>query len=288
MRRIILLLVGLLLIVVATAVRAQDDILVEAEVTVMGQGQVNQIIVSGPDILRVRAAFLDGQYLFAQNADGEFTAFIAPPIDAPPGRHRLSVLVTFEDGGQEYLAEELRVTDGAFGSRDLLLTGVLTDLLDPDVLLDEFAVLDREIAALTEGADWHTTGIVPPFVTNISAPFGTFRRFNGSVWQRHTGVDYGALVGTPVNVAAAGRVVFSGRLEIRGEYVLVDHGGGLFSGYGHLSERNVDVGDSVQQGDTLGLVGNTGRSLGPHLHWELALGGTWVDPLEISRRLPPQ
>jgi murein DD-endopeptidase MepM/ murein hydrolase activator NlpD len=168
-----------------------------------------------------------------------------------------------------------------------LLSDALTELLDPDILLDEFAILDPEITALSGDANWQETGITPPFFTGISAGFGTFRRFNGSVWQRHTGVDYPAPIGTPVKVAAAGRVVFSDQLEIRGNYVLVDHGAGLFSGYGHLSERMVEIGDVLQQGDTIGLVGNTGRSLGPHLHWEVSLGGVWVDPLEMARRLPP-
>ena len=287
MRRL-LLLVALVVFVPGLAASGQEEIVIETEFDVMGQGQINEIRVTGPDITRVRAAFLDSQYLFMETDDGDFRGWIAPPIDATPGRYRLSVLVTLLDGDQIYFAEELRVTNGAFDSRDLLLSGTMTELLDPDLLLDEFAVLDQEVTALTELSSWHVTGIEPPIVAGISAPFGTFRRFNGSVWQRHTGVDYPAAIGTPVTAVAPGRVVFSGRLEIRGEYVLVDHGAGLFSGYGHLSERMVDVGDALEQGDTIGLVGNTGRSLGPHLHWELALGGVWVDPLEISRRLPPQ
>jgi murein DD-endopeptidase MepM/ murein hydrolase activator NlpD len=277
----------LLAIVASGMVSAQDAVEVESEFTVIGQGQIGEVRVTGPDIIRVRAAFLDAQYLFAETEQGDFRGLIAPPIDAPTGRYRLSVLVTFADGEQAYLAQELRVTSGAFDSRDLLLSDTLTELLDPDILLDEFAILDPEITALSGDASWQETGIAPPFFTGISAGFGTFRRFNGSVWQRHTGVDYPAPIGTPVTVAAAGRVVFSDVLEIRGEYVLVDHGAGLFSGYAHLSERMVEIGDVLQQGDTIGLVGNTGRSLGPHLHWEVSLGGVWVDPLEMARRLPP-
>ena len=66
-------------------------------------------------------------------------------------------------------------------------------------------------------------------------------------------------------------------LDIRGNYVLIDHGLGIYSGYAHFSELYVEVGQRVEAGQIIGLSGNSGRSNGPHLHWEIAIRGQWVD-----------
>jgi murein DD-endopeptidase MepM/ murein hydrolase activator NlpD len=70
-------------------------------------------------------------------------------------------------------------------------------------------------------------------------------------------------------------------LDIRGTYVLIDHGWGIYSGYAHLTEALVLPGQWVRQGDVIGLSGSSGRSGGAHLHWEMAVGGVWVDPGEF-------
>ena len=67
-------------------------------------------------------------------------------------------------------------------------------------------------------------------------------------------------------------------MEIRGGYVLIDHGWGIYSGYAHLSQKFVVPGQWVRQGDVIGLSGNNGRAAGAHLHWEIAVGGVFVEP----------
>ena len=92
-------------------------------------------------------------------------------------------------------------------------------------------------------------------------------------------MDVSAPVGTPVHASAPGRVAVIRAFNIRGNVVILDHGRGVFTLYCHLSKFNVSVGDVVDVGDVIGYSGNTGRSLGPHLHWELAIGGVTVNPL---------
>lgn len=97
--------------------------------------------------------------------------------------------------------------------------------------------------------------------------------------RMHAGVDFGAAYGTPVRCAAPGEVIAATQMRGFGNVVIVDHGGGVSTVYGHLSRIGVSRGQRLRQGEYLGNVGNTGLSTGPHLHWEVHIGGTAVNPL---------
>lgn len=99
----------------------------------------------------------------------------------------------------------------------------------------------------------------------------------------HTGLDFRAASGDPVRVTANGKVVSAGWSGGYGRMVEVDHGNGLSTRYGHLSEINVRVGEIVKIGQVVGLVGSTGRSTGPHLHYETRIEGEAVDPQKFLR-----
>jgi murein DD-endopeptidase MepM/ murein hydrolase activator NlpD len=94
----------------------------------------------------------------------------------------------------------------------------------------------------------------------------------------HTGLDFRAQMGDPVRATANGKVISAGWSGGYGRMVEVDHGNGLSTRYGHLSEINVKVGDAVRIGQVIGAVGSTGRSTGPHLHYETRIDGEAVDP----------
>ena len=95
------------------------------------------------------------------------------------------------------------------------------------------------------------------------------------------GVDFSAETGTAVIAPQRGRVVLASTLFFSGRTVILDHGLGLFSFYGHLSVLAVKAGHVVKAGDRLGAVGATGRATGPHLHWSVRIGGTRVNPLAL-------
>jgi murein DD-endopeptidase MepM/ murein hydrolase activator NlpD len=102
----------------------------------------------------------------------------------------------------------------------------------------------------------------------------------GMRWGRmHTGIDIGVGYGTPIHAAAAGRVIYSGWMDGYGNLVFVDHGGGISTGYAHQSSIAVSNGQTVSQGELIGYVGCTGHCFGPHLHFEVRLNGSPVDPL---------
>ena len=99
----------------------------------------------------------------------------------------------------------------------------------------------------------------------------------------HTGLDFRAQMGDPVRVTANGKVVSAGWSGGYGRMVEVDHGNGLSTRYGHLSEINVRIGEQVKIGQVIGEVGSTGRSTGPHLHYETRIDGEAVDPQKFLR-----
>jgi murein DD-endopeptidase MepM/ murein hydrolase activator NlpD len=99
----------------------------------------------------------------------------------------------------------------------------------------------------------------------------------------HTGLDFRAASGDPVRATANGKVVSSGWAGGYGRMVEIDHGNGLSTRYGHLSEINVRVGDQIKIGQVIGAVGSTGRSTGPHLHYETRIDGDAVDPQKFLR-----
>jgi murein DD-endopeptidase MepM/ murein hydrolase activator NlpD len=99
----------------------------------------------------------------------------------------------------------------------------------------------------------------------------------------HTGLDFRAATGDPVRATANGKIVSSGWAGGYGRMVEIDHGNGLSTRYGHLSEINVKVGDTIKIGQVIGTVGSTGRSTGPHLHYETRIDGEAVDPQKFLR-----
>jgi murein DD-endopeptidase MepM/ murein hydrolase activator NlpD len=99
----------------------------------------------------------------------------------------------------------------------------------------------------------------------------------------HTGLDFRAAMGDPVRATANGKVVSSGWSGGYGRMVEIDHGNGLSTRYGHLSEINVKIGDPIKIGQVIGAVGSTGRSTGPHLHYETRIDGEAVDPQKFLR-----
>lgn len=101
----------------------------------------------------------------------------------------------------------------------------------------------------------------------------------GMRWGRmHEGIDIAAPIGTPIHAAAAGTIIYAGWMGGYGNLVIIDHGGGMATAYGHQSAIYV-TGGSVSQGQVIGAVGSTGNSTGPHLHFEVRVNGSAVDPL---------
>lgn len=116
--------------------------------------------------------------------------------------------------------------------------------------------------------------------------FGKRRVLNGKAQAPHTGLDIPAPAGTPIHAAQSGRVVLAENLFFSGNTVIIDHGLGVYTFYGHMKSIGVSEGDQVNVGTLIGQVGATGRATGPHLHWTLVVDGARVNPLGIVRLGP--
>jgi murein DD-endopeptidase MepM/ murein hydrolase activator NlpD len=117
-----------------------------------------------------------------------------------------------------------------------------------------------------------------PVTGTITSPFGWRSNPFGGAPEFHQGLDIAAPTGTTVTAAAAGTVIMAQWYGGYGNYILIDHGGGYSTGYGHLSAIYVSTGQTVQRGQAIGAVGSTGQSTGPHLHFEVRIAGKPVDP----------
>jgi murein DD-endopeptidase MepM/ murein hydrolase activator NlpD len=120
-----------------------------------------------------------------------------------------------------------------------------------------------------------------PVVGKLESGFGGRRNpFGGSGYEFHSGQDIDAEPGTPVVAGASGKVVFVGWQNGYGQLVVIDHGGGLTTRYGHLSHIDTELNKGVSRGEFIGRVGSTGRSTGPHLHYEVRINDLPVNPLQ--------
>jgi murein DD-endopeptidase MepM/ murein hydrolase activator NlpD len=126
-----------------------------------------------------------------------------------------------------------------------------------------------------------TASFVRPRPSSITARFGSGRTFNRTLASRHLGVDFAGKVGVPVRAANRGVVALVANFFLAGNVVYIDHGGGLVTGYFHLSRALVAEGDTVARGEKIGEVGATGRVTGPHLHWSARYGALTVNPLDL-------
>jgi murein DD-endopeptidase MepM/ murein hydrolase activator NlpD len=120
-----------------------------------------------------------------------------------------------------------------------------------------------------------------PVLGKLESAFGGRRNpFGGGSYEFHTGQDIDAPWGAPVIAGATGKVSFVGWQNGYGQLVVIDHGGGLTTRYGHLSQTAVTQGATVRRGEFVGKVGSTGRSTGPHLHYEVRINDEPVNPLQ--------
>ncbi|MBN2720005.1 MAG: M23 family metallopeptidase [Proteobacteria bacterium] len=142
------------------------------------------------------------------------------------------------------------------------------------------AELGKSLAARTRARFWDE-GFLLPVPGRISAEFGVRRVLNGQERAPHSGVDIAANQGTPIQASNHGVVVLAEDLYLMGKTVVLDHGWGVNTLYGHLEGISVSEGEEVNRGNTIGTVGATGRATGPHLHFGAYIRGIKVDPLKL-------
>lgn len=156
------------------------------------------------------------------------------------------------------------------------------DFLEISAMLDEIERIVPTTLQKAKQTQYSISGTPsewPTLSTRLTSNFG-YRTdpFTGKA-AFHAGIDISGQVGDPIYAAAAGKVISAESNRSRGKYIIIQHPNGLQSWYMHLSEMNVSEGDTVKKGQTIAKLGNTGRSTGPHLHFEIMKGNKKVNPL---------
>ncbi len=196
---------------------------------------------------------------------------------ADPNLYPLTIVATDAAGATFRFSQPLPVRDGDYGSEKL---NVDPATLDPAVTGPENEQIKSIVAPFTPTRYWNGLFVLPSVGVTRSW-YGTLRSYNGGPYDSfHTGVDFSGGDDRPITAPAPGVVVFAGPLTVRGNATIIDHGWGVYTGYWHQSVIQVSVGDRVQTGQVIGFNGSTGRVTGPHLHWELWVGGYQADPLQ--------
>jgi len=256
------------------------SIAIEQLPVVQGHTVVLKAGVSSP--ISLEGSLGDRQLTFLQTDAGERVALQGIHALAEPGLIDLELRMALpEEKGTSYVFRQpVMVEDGDYGFQ--YLVGVPAETVDSAAIETEEEFVADLLTPITPDKLWDGPFDYPSryYTDEFIAGFGDRRNYNyGALLYYHTGLDfYGSNV--PIYAPANGKVVFAGPLLIRGNVTYIDHGWGVYSGYFHQSDMFVQEGDIVQRGQEIGIVGSTGRSTGPHLHWEIWVGGVPINPLD--------
>lgn len=152
-------------------------------------------------------------------------------------------------------------------------------LLTADNLSFDYLSEPLKIDLLNNGTELSADSAVPVMNATVTSDFGSRTDpVTGEKSAGHHGIDLAASPGSEIVAFMGGTVAETGKNDIYGNYVLINHGSELSSFYGHMSEVTVSEGDKVSAGDNIGIIGSTGKSTGVHLHFEVRVNGERVDP----------
>ncbi len=242
------------------------------------QGKTALLQVQSPEGITITGSLLDYPLHFFPDATGGFTALQGIPRLTDPGLAEFILTLSTTDGRTFSVQQNLLVKQMDYGVDSPLQ--VSDDTVDPAVTQPEFDKIMSIVADAPPDKMWFSA-FQPPISNpeRITSYYGRLRSYNGSTYDYfHSGIDYAGDESTPVLAAAPGIVVFAGALTVRGNATIISHGWGVYTGYWHQSRIDVKVGDKVNVGQQIGMVGMTGRVTGPHLHYDVIVGSVEVDP----------
>ena len=227
----------------------------------------------------------DKREIAAEAGQHRYKALVGVSYGAPSGESPFVVRARKASETLE-VKNGVQVLSGTFPSETLHVPPrtVTPNARDKRQIARDRALLKRAYASKVKTKFWDPPAVLP-VESDITSVYGTSRVYNGKKQNVHLGTDLRARTGTPLLVPLTGKVVVARRLFYTGFTVVIDHGYGLFTIYGHLSKLRVKEGQLVKKGKVMGLAGATGRASGPHLHWGVHLHGAKVDPLTLVKAL---
>ncbi|MED1853902.1 M23 family metallopeptidase [Brevibacillus borstelensis] len=206
-----------------------------------------------------------------QPSNGEYVRFIPVPFDAKPGTYPIQTADNKHHAELTILPKQFAV-DKLTVSKQLNQMRQDTARIDADQKkINAARSKSAETAYFADKFQWPAEG-------RITTPYGYQRVVNGVPANRHAAIDIANKTGTPIAATNHGKVVLAESLYLTGNTVIIDHGLQVFSIYAHMSKIDVKTGDLVKAGQQIGRIGSTGFSTGPHLHFGMLIGNTYVNP----------
>ena len=250
---------------------------------VVRQGEGFKVTVRSSEALKnVTARFVGRSWPLYVTGQNTWTTFLGTDPTMPVGRQAVAIEGVTASDTMMRARREVNVTKVTFPSRRITFDPQIQKLITPEAVARERRAVTEALRVLHPEALWDGPWLLP-VDGRISSPYGTLSVYQGRVSGFHGGADIAADAGTPVKATGRGIVRLAEELPLSGNAVIIDHGLGVVTFYPHMQEVRVPSGQRVDQGDVVGLVGSTGLSTGPHLHWELRVNGIKVDPLPWTK-----
>jgi murein DD-endopeptidase MepM/ murein hydrolase activator NlpD len=273
-----------LLVAAGNTAKATNTLQVEVFPRVVQQGDVCVIKASGPSSIKsIYGEFRGGRFFMSPGSrEGTYEGLLGIDMNTRPAAYPIKVVAEEKNGIVYSSTVRLKVGKAKFLTETLSLPPSMVDL-GPEALerVNREAARIRALFSSIRKERFWNGAFIRPVPGEVTGAFGVRRIVNGRPGSPHSGIDMRAEEGTPVLACNRGVVALVDELFFSGKSVILDHGGGMYSMYFHLSEALVQEGASVDTGAMLGRVGSTGRSTGPHLHWGIRLNGVQVNPVSV-------
>lgn len=253
------------------------------------QGKTITIRVKANEAVNISGELNAMPLHFYSSGDDEWIALQGIHAMAEPGLANFKLSISSPEA-ETFLIDQPLLLEPGYYPRDPALY-VDPQTIDTAITAPEDELVQAVIGNFTPQQYWSGKFRLPvDEPACIKSWFGNRRSYNGSPYTYfHTGVDYGVCANLNIYSPAAGVVVYTGDLTVRGNATIIDHGLGVYSGIWHQKSINVKVGDRVEPGQLIGEIGGTGRVTGPHLHWEVWVNGIQVEPLDwLEAEYPSQ
>jgi len=227
-------------------------------------------------VKKARVRFLGAEIPLLRAGDGCFVGAVAVDLQTKPGKHKLLAFAN----GKPAASARITVRPKNYGERRITVAKKYMRLSPQQLSRHkrEIKAQRRVYGTVTPQRYWRAA-FEKPVPGDITGPFGRRSVINGEPRSPHGGVDFRGAKGTPIKASGAGKVALIQDSFFGGRIILIDHGLGLISAYRHLEKVRVKTGQMVAKGQVIGEVGMTGRVTGPHLHFDMHLGGARVDPM---------
>lgn len=254
------------------------------------QGETHVVHIKSPYSLSLTGSIGDqGLNFFQDNGNqSEWYAFFG--IDAMAKTGLTNFSISGSDSSQNSFAIDQKIIISENTFTDEVVEGVDAATLEDNTNQTESQTLESIKQTSLQKLWGDNVLSYPVDEPCLASGFGTRRTYNNGTYNNyHTGVDFIVCSAENLNIYAAadGQVVFAGELPIHGNHTIIDHGWGVYSTYSHQSQILVSPGQNVKRGDLIGIIGTTGRSVGPHLHFEIKINGIYVNPMTWLSKVFP-